>query len=197
MTQTDTNCRNKWADRIGRCLSSNMGVEDWCKLSHVKGSCLYRWLAWFSEEEPGRFPRKTASTMNWLETTRGGIADVKSVVPATSVSSPMALAASADHAAEDAPTPRRLNKPEDLFRAMLLELMEPRYGSSSTIFCTQHRPKDWDARLGGGVHARAIVDRIAHGAVWLEIGYGGTTILFERATHLGAFDCRTREEVRH
>lgn len=34
-----------------------------------------------------------------------------------------------------------LNKPEDLFRAVLLELMELRRGSSSTIFCTQYRSK--------------------------------------------------------
>lgn len=49
---------------------------------------------------------------------------------------------------------------------MLLELMELRYGSSSTIFCTQYRSKDWHARLGGGVHAEAIMD----GTVWLEMG---------------------------
>ena len=63
-----------------------------------------------------------------------------------------------------------LNKPDDLFRAMLLELMELRYGSSSTVFCTQCRSKDWHARLGGGVHAEAIMDRIVHGTVWLEMG---------------------------
>ncbi|WP_281625063.1 ATP-binding protein [Senegalimassilia anaerobia] len=53
---------------------------------------------------------------------------------------------------------------------MLLELMELRYGSSSTIFCTQYRSKDWHARLGGWVHAETIMDRIVHGTVWLEMG---------------------------
>jgi len=53
---------------------------------------------------------------------------------------------------------------------MLLELMELRYGSSSTIFCTQYRSKDWHARLRGWVHAETIMDRIVHGTVWLEMG---------------------------
>lgn len=34
----------------------------------------------------------------------------------------------------------------------------------------QYRSKDWDARLGGWVHAEAIMDRIAHGTVWREMG---------------------------
>lgn len=48
--------------------------------------------------------------------------------------------------------------------------MERRYDSNSTIFCTQFKKKDWHARLGGGVHADAIMDRIVHGAAWLETG---------------------------
>lgn len=63
-----------------------------------------------------------------------------------------------------------LNKPDSLFRAMFLELMELSYGSSSTVFCTQYRPKNRHTRLGGGLHAEAIMDRIAHGTVWLETG---------------------------
>ncbi len=61
------------------------------------------------------------------------------------------------------------NKPGDLFRAMPLELMGLRYGSSSTISCTKYRSKDWHARPGGGVHAEAIMDGIAHDTVWLEM----------------------------
>ncbi len=63
-----------------------------------------------------------------------------------------------------------LNKPDSLFRAMFLELMELSYGSSSTVFCTQYRPKNRHARLGGGLHVEAIMDRIVHGTVWLETG---------------------------
>lgn len=63
-----------------------------------------------------------------------------------------------------------LNKPGDLFGAMPLELMELRYGSSSTVFCTQYRSKDRHARLGDKVHAEAIMDRIVRGTVWLEMG---------------------------
>ena len=50
------------------------------------------------------------------------------------------------------------------------EIMEARYGTASTVFCTQFRQKDWHARLGGGVHADAIMDRIVHGAAWVGMG---------------------------
>lgn len=63
-----------------------------------------------------------------------------------------------------------LDRPDELFRSFLLELMEARYGTTSTIFCTQFRQKDWHARLGGGVHADAIMDRIVHGTVWVDMG---------------------------
>lgn len=52
----------------------------------------------------------------------------------------------------------------------LFELIERRHDGSSTIFCTQYRKEDWHARLGGGVHADAIMDRIVHNAVWIETG---------------------------
>lgn len=63
-----------------------------------------------------------------------------------------------------------LDRPDELFRGFLLELMEARYGSVATVFCTQFRQKDWHARLGGGVHADAIMDRIVHGAAWVDMG---------------------------
>lgn len=52
----------------------------------------------------------------------------------------------------------------------LFELIERRYDSASTIFCTQFRREDWHSRLGGGVHADAIMDRIVHNAVFIETG---------------------------
>ena len=63
-----------------------------------------------------------------------------------------------------------LDKPDTEFRSMLLELMELRYGTASTVFCTQFKKKDWHPRLGGGVHADAIMDRIVHNAVWVDMG---------------------------
>ena len=39
----------------------------------------------------------------------------------------------------------------------IFELIERRHDSTSTIFCTQYRKEDWHARLGGGVHADAIM----------------------------------------
>jgi len=52
----------------------------------------------------------------------------------------------------------------------LFELIERRHDSYSTIFCTQYRKDDWHSRLGGGIHADAIMDRIVHNAIWVETG---------------------------
>ena len=52
----------------------------------------------------------------------------------------------------------------------LFELIERRHDQTSTIFCTQYKQIDWHSRLGGGVHADAIMDRIIHNAVWVETG---------------------------
>ena len=52
----------------------------------------------------------------------------------------------------------------------LFELTERRHDFAPTIYCTQYRKEDWHERLGGGVHADAIMDRIVHGAVWVESG---------------------------
>ncbi len=52
----------------------------------------------------------------------------------------------------------------------IFELIERRHDQASTIFCTQFRKEDWHNRLGGGVHADAIMDRIVHNAIWIETG---------------------------
>jgi len=52
----------------------------------------------------------------------------------------------------------------------LFELIERRHDLAPTIFCTQYRKEDWHSRLGGGVHADAIMDRIVHNAVWVDAG---------------------------
>lgn len=52
----------------------------------------------------------------------------------------------------------------------IFELIERRHDSVSTIFCTQYRQENWHARLGGGVHADAIMDRIIHNAIWVDTG---------------------------
>ena len=63
-----------------------------------------------------------------------------------------------------------LDRPTEPMRGMLLELMERRYGETSTVFCTQYLQKDWHQRLGSGVHADAIMDRIIHNTIWVETG---------------------------
>lgn len=52
----------------------------------------------------------------------------------------------------------------------LYELIERRYDCSSTIFCTQYQQVDWHERLGGDVHADAMMDRIVHNNVWVDAG---------------------------
>jgi DNA replication protein DnaC len=63
-----------------------------------------------------------------------------------------------------------LDHPDDAMRSMLLELLERRYDTASTVFCTQYAKKDWHQRLGSGVHADAIMDRIVHNTIWVDTG---------------------------
>ena len=63
-----------------------------------------------------------------------------------------------------------LDHPDEAMRSMLLELLERRYDTGSTVFCTQYAKKDWHQRLGSGVHADAIMDRIVHSAIWIDTG---------------------------
>lgn len=63
-----------------------------------------------------------------------------------------------------------LDRPDDAMRSFLLELLERRYDASSTVFCTQYPKKDWHLRLGDGVHADAIMDRVVHNTTWIETG---------------------------
>jgi DNA replication protein DnaC len=60
-----------------------------------------------------------------------------------------------------------LHHPGEGMRSMLLER---RYDTTSTVFCTQYAKKDWQPRLGCGVHADAIIDRIVHNTIWVESG---------------------------
>lgn len=59
-----------------------------------------------------------------------------------------------------------LDPPEPGFRSFLFELTERRYDIVPILFCTQYPKKNWHQRLGGGVHADAIMDRIVYNAVW-------------------------------
>ncbi|SMX79239.1 IstB-like ATP binding protein [Brevibacterium sp. Mu109] len=63
-----------------------------------------------------------------------------------------------------------LDHPDESMRSMLLELLERRYDSASKVFCTQYAKKDWHQRLGSGVHADAIMDRIVHNTIWVDTG---------------------------
>lgn len=52
----------------------------------------------------------------------------------------------------------------------LFELIERRYAAKSTVICTQHTPAEWHGRLGGGVQADVMVDRLVHGAIRIDLG---------------------------
>ena len=59
---------------------------------------------------------------------------------------------------------------DDLAIRFLLELVERRYLDHSTVLCTQYAPAEWHGRLGGGVQADALVDRLVHSAVRIDLG---------------------------
>jgi len=52
----------------------------------------------------------------------------------------------------------------------IFELMERRHDTMSTIFCTQYKLENWHSRLGGGILADSIMDRIIHKAVNVYAG---------------------------
>lgn len=76
--------RDMWAGRIERCLASGMAIGEWCSLNKVNKSSLYRWLAVFRDEDPGRFAGKNSETSGWVKVARDGIAAAKAIVPAAS-----------------------------------------------------------------------------------------------------------------
>ncbi len=63
-----------------------------------------------------------------------------------------------------------LNDYSDEELHFLFELIERRYDAASTIFCTQYKLEDWHGRLGGGVLADSIMDRIIHKSFQLYSG---------------------------
>ncbi|WP_421958059.1 ATP-binding protein [Propioniciclava tarda] len=48
--------------------------------------------------------------------------------------------------------------------------MNARSGPSECPPTAELGKKDWHQRLGGGVHADAIMDRIVHNTIWIETG---------------------------
>lgn len=80
--------RDMWAGRIERYLASGMAIDEWCSLNKVNKSSLYRWLAVFRDEEPGRFAGKNSETSGWVKVTRRDIADAKAIVLAAGAADP-------------------------------------------------------------------------------------------------------------
>ena len=63
-----------------------------------------------------------------------------------------------------------VDKPDELFKRFLLELMELRYDTVSTALATQLATKEWHRQLGGDTIADTILDRIVHNAIWINTG---------------------------
>ena len=60
--------------------------------------------------------------------------------------------------------------PSEMEVKYLLEVFEIRYDLYPTIFCTQYKQAEWHPRLGGGVMADAIMDRIVHNSDTVDLG---------------------------
>ena len=54
--------------------------------------------------------------------------------------------------------------------SLLFEPIERRYAAESTMPCTQYTPAEWHGRLGGGVQADAMVDRLVHESARIDLG---------------------------
>jgi DNA replication protein DnaC len=52
----------------------------------------------------------------------------------------------------------------------MFELVKRRYSATSTVICTQYTHAEWHGRLGGGVQADAMVDRLIHGSIRSDMG---------------------------
>lgn len=63
-----------------------------------------------------------------------------------------------------------LDIPSEQEDKYLLEIFERRYDQWPTIFCSQYKTSEWHPRLGGGVVADAIMDRIVHNAITINTG---------------------------
>lgn len=63
-----------------------------------------------------------------------------------------------------------LDIPSEREDKYLLEIFERRYDQWPTIFCSQYRSSEWHPRLGGGVIADAIMDRIVHNSKTINSG---------------------------
>lgn len=63
-----------------------------------------------------------------------------------------------------------LDIPSEQEGKYLLEIFERRYDQWTTIFCSQYKTSEWLPRLGGGVVADAIMDRIVHNAMTINSG---------------------------
>lgn len=63
-----------------------------------------------------------------------------------------------------------LEPPTDKEDRYLLEILEKRYDQWPTIFCSQYKVGEWHSRLGGGVIADSIMDRIVHNSITINTG---------------------------
>lgn len=63
-----------------------------------------------------------------------------------------------------------LRSAPDSLSSFLLDIMESRYTTSSTVICTQSKLEDWHTLLGGNTQAEAIIDRIVQNSITVTLG---------------------------
>lgn len=63
-----------------------------------------------------------------------------------------------------------LDIPLEIEVKYFLEIFERRYDQWPTIFCSQYKTTEWHPRLGGGVLADAIMDRIVYNSKNIKVG---------------------------
>ena len=98
MGMTPQERRKLRRDQVERCLSSQMTIEEWCRLNHVAESTIYRWMARFRNEEPELFGKPAAS--QWIELSRESIAAQTALAMAPAPAAPVAPTPADDVAAE-------------------------------------------------------------------------------------------------
>ena len=65
--------------QVEQCLSSDLTVEEWCRLNRVSKSTVYKWMRRFRAEG---VDLAELSNRGWIEVTRGELAASRAIEPA-------------------------------------------------------------------------------------------------------------------
>lgn len=57
-------------EQVEQCLSSSLGVTEWCRLNKVGVTTMYEWRKYFRDNEPEVFKDEPVSHGDWIELDR-------------------------------------------------------------------------------------------------------------------------------